>query len=133
MTLLKKRFWHKCLPVNFAKFLRTPFLQNKSTSGRLLLSPYREKLTPLANTCIRSATTLHRNIFIDNINKQLHSVQPPPLPPWPFLLEDGGGGVKLPTKFSKRGFRGSQFWEGVAGKEGVTFFRGLQFCHKRIN
>ena len=32
-TLLKKR---KCFPVNFAKFLRTPFLQN--TFGRLLLS-----------------------------------------------------------------------------------------------
>ena len=24
-TLLKKRFWHRCFPVNFAKFLRTPF------------------------------------------------------------------------------------------------------------
>ena len=24
-TLLKKRFWHKRIPVNFAKFLRTPF------------------------------------------------------------------------------------------------------------
>ena len=35
-TLLKKRLWHRCFPVNFAKFLRTPFLQN--TSGRLLLS-----------------------------------------------------------------------------------------------
>ena len=34
-TLLKKRLWHKCLPVNFAKFTRTPFLQN--ISGRLLL------------------------------------------------------------------------------------------------
>ena len=34
-TLLKKRLWQRCLPVNFAKFLRTPFLQ--STSGRLLL------------------------------------------------------------------------------------------------
>ena len=33
--LLKKRLWHRCFPVNFAKFLRTPFLQN--TSGRLLL------------------------------------------------------------------------------------------------
>ena len=28
-------FWHRCFPVNFAKFLSTPFLQN--TSGRLLL------------------------------------------------------------------------------------------------
>ena len=27
--------WHKCFPVNFEKFVRTPFLQN--TSGRLLL------------------------------------------------------------------------------------------------
>ena len=34
-TLLKKRLWRRCFPVNFAKFLRTPFLRN--TSGRLLL------------------------------------------------------------------------------------------------
>ena len=34
-TLLKKRFWHRCFLVNFAKFLRTPFLHN--TSWRLLL------------------------------------------------------------------------------------------------
>ena len=24
-ALLKKRLWHSCFPVNFAKFLRTPF------------------------------------------------------------------------------------------------------------
>ena len=24
-TLFKKRLWHRCFPVNFAKFLRTPF------------------------------------------------------------------------------------------------------------
>ena len=34
-TLLKKRLRHSCFPVNFAKFLRIPFLQN--TSRRLLL------------------------------------------------------------------------------------------------
>ena len=34
-TLLKKRLWHRCFPVNFVKFLRRPFLQN--TSWRLLL------------------------------------------------------------------------------------------------
>ena len=34
-TLLKKRLWHMCFPVNFAKFLRAPFLQN--ISRRLLL------------------------------------------------------------------------------------------------
>ena len=37
-TLLKKRLWYKCFPVNFAKFLRTPFLQN--TYGQLLLIFY---------------------------------------------------------------------------------------------
>ena len=26
-TLLKKKLWHWCFPVNFKKFLRTPFLQ----------------------------------------------------------------------------------------------------------
>ena len=31
--LLKKRLWHKCFPLNFAKFLRAPFSQK--TSGRL--------------------------------------------------------------------------------------------------
>ena len=34
-TLLKKRLWNRCFPLNFAKFLRTPFVQN--TSGRLPL------------------------------------------------------------------------------------------------
>ena len=29
-TLLKKNLWHRCSLVNFAKFLRTPFLQNTS-------------------------------------------------------------------------------------------------------
>ena len=24
-TLLKKRLWHRCFPMNFVKFLRTPF------------------------------------------------------------------------------------------------------------
>ena len=33
-SFLIKVFLHRCFPVNFANFLRTPFLQN--TSGRLL-------------------------------------------------------------------------------------------------
>ena len=33
--IFKKRLWHRCFPVNFVNFLRTPFFQN--TSGRLLL------------------------------------------------------------------------------------------------
>ena len=35
-TLLKKRLWQRYFPANFAKFVRTTFLQN--TSERLLLS-----------------------------------------------------------------------------------------------
>ena len=34
-TSLKKRLWHRCFPVDFAKFLWTPLLQN--TFGRLVL------------------------------------------------------------------------------------------------
>ena len=34
--LLKRGLWHRCFPLNFVKFLRTPFSQN--TYGRLLLS-----------------------------------------------------------------------------------------------
>ena len=36
--LFKKRLWHRCFPVNFAKIPRTLFLQNNS--GRLLLNIY---------------------------------------------------------------------------------------------
>ena len=37
-TLLKKRLWHRCFPVNFVKFLRTAFLQNNSGRLRLTIS-----------------------------------------------------------------------------------------------
>ena len=39
--------WHRCFPVNFAKFLRTPFQQD--TSRQLLLSFYKKILTNLKN------------------------------------------------------------------------------------
>ena len=31
-TLLKKRLWHRCFPVNFAKFSRTPFFRKQAAS-----------------------------------------------------------------------------------------------------
>ena len=34
LEAVAQRLWHRCFPVNLAKFLRTPFLQN--TSGQLL-------------------------------------------------------------------------------------------------
>ena len=30
-TLLKKRLWHRCFPVDFAKFIRTPFFTEHRT------------------------------------------------------------------------------------------------------
>ena len=35
-NFIKKRLWDRCFPVDFVKFVRTPFLQN--TSGQLLLN-----------------------------------------------------------------------------------------------
>ena len=35
-SFLKKKLYHRCFPVNFAKFIRAPFLQN--TSWQLLLT-----------------------------------------------------------------------------------------------
>ena len=42
-TLLKTRIWHSCFPVNFVKFLRTPFLQN--TSGGCSCTQRRNQIT----------------------------------------------------------------------------------------
>ena len=47
-TLLKKRLWHRCFPVNVAKFLRAPFLQN--SSGRLLLWKEGDHSPPLSKS-----------------------------------------------------------------------------------
>ena len=46
----KKRPWYKCFPVNFVKFSRTPFLQNKSV--RLLF----DSLCNSMNTLISFTT-----------------------------------------------------------------------------
>ena len=59
-TLLKKRLWCRCFPVNFVKFLGTPFLQN--TSGRLLLYVLKKYLL-----CILSRSHLvqtHHNYLL---------------------------------------------------------------------
>ena len=52
VALFKKRLWHSCFPVNFAKFLRTPFLQN--SSGRLFLN-------------IEISYINHKTVFINDI------------------------------------------------------------------
>ena len=51
-NFIKKRLWHRCFPVNFVKFLRTPFLQN--TSGGCFSTLFRglqfTSLVPLPGT-----------------------------------------------------------------------------------
>ena len=57
-NFIKKRLWHRCSPVNFAKILRTPFLQN--SSGRLLVEAHSklsqtskmEVFTKIVNSCL---------------------------------------------------------------------------------
>ena len=55
-TLLKKTLWHRCFPVNYAKFLRTCFLQNQlqNTSRRLLLylPPITATTVNVSDVCI---------------------------------------------------------------------------------
>ena len=51
VTLLKKRLWHRCCPVNFSKFLRTPSL-TEHLRWLLLKTPvnqpiFREELVDL--------------------------------------------------------------------------------------
>ena len=46
-TLLEKRFWHRCFPVNFVELLRTPFLH--STSGGCFCI-HRSRVKPFLKT-----------------------------------------------------------------------------------
>ena len=59
-TLLKKRLWHSCFPVNFAQFLRTSYLQN--TSGRLLLCFCASKMFVVVKSTVVSII-VYRNIW----------------------------------------------------------------------
>ena len=75
-TLLKKRLWHRCFPVNFAKFPRAPFLQNPS--GRLLLA----KIESFLNSELRSGVSklaFHLNARLPlkqpNATRNKHSVK----------------------------------------------------------
>ena len=42
-TLLKKRLWHKCFPVNFVKFLRTPFFHRTPLVAAFTFNIYEMK------------------------------------------------------------------------------------------
>ena len=55
--LLKKRLQHRCLPVNIAKFLGTPFLKN--ICERLILTRERFVQSVLKCSCLREREEFH--------------------------------------------------------------------------
>ena len=78
-TLSKNRLRQKCFPVNFAKFLRTPFL--KSTSGRLLLIDLRRlmEIQGIQNFVITAALPQYICTRRESIKKVIlttHSIEP---------------------------------------------------------
>ena len=46
-NFIQKRLWHRCFPVNFAKFLRTPFYYNRDFNYNELDSKVFERITNL--------------------------------------------------------------------------------------
>ena len=70
-TLLKKRLWHKCFPVNFVKFLRRSFLQ--STSGGVVLLVFLTSFGNLAWKVVNDySITTNRKIKV-RLNIQYNS------------------------------------------------------------
>ena len=79
-TLLKKKLWHRCFLVDFAKFLRTPFLWN--TSGRLLLKKLSEsfeenKNRPLSSPCcqVNPPCPWKKNLIGKKVAENLVSIE----------------------------------------------------------
>ena len=87
-TLLKKRLWHRCFPVNFVKFLRTSFLQN--TSGWLLLQEGSLNWWSRAETFITPPFCFILLSFYDKYYRSSH--------PEVFL---GEGVLKICSKFTE--------------------------------
>ena len=79
-TSLKNRLWPRCFPLNFEKFLKTPFLQ--STPERLLLyglqkySPSEQNVLQVSNNGIRTTSInllMLLLLFWTGIIPQVHS------------------------------------------------------------
>ena len=67
-TSLKKRLWHSCFPVNFAKLLRTPFLTEPL---RRLLLKYSRKLII---RILLKQKQLSRGILRKKYSENLHQI-----------------------------------------------------------
>ena len=75
VTLLKKRLWHRCFLVNFAKFLRTPFL-TEHLWWLLLRAPdfvSLPRLCTIQNTSNSLAKAHLRTPFLQNSSQWLLS------------------------------------------------------------
>ena len=65
-TLLKQRLWHSCFPVNFAKFLRIPFLTEHLRWLLLRFRLYLEEvtLTYWERMCLnKDSGKIERNVY----------------------------------------------------------------------
>ena len=62
-NFIKKRVWHGCFPVSFAKFLRTLFSQN--LSGRLRLGVSEVYLPSISDGAILSKLFLQKTYITD--------------------------------------------------------------------
>ena len=60
-TLLKKRLWHRCFPVNFAKLLRTPFPQ--TSIFRANISNFRVNVLDWKHLCSLVVRGHRKNVF----------------------------------------------------------------------
>ena len=80
-----------------------------------------------ACVCVRSNQSTSRKPHVSDLSKLI--VCTPSLSTWV-----RGGEVKPPTEFLKkgRGLGRISIFRGAAGKEGVTFFRGLQISQKKL-
>ena len=61
--LLKMRFWHRCFPVNFAKFLRTPFFIEHLRWWLLQIPGFHQISTRVAATWIKALHYLKSNQY----------------------------------------------------------------------
>ena len=65
-NFIKERPWHRCFPVNFVKFLTTPFSQN--TFGRLLLNTYTKLISCQCNIFHYRESLAFVNLFFDRFS-----------------------------------------------------------------
>ena len=77
-TLLKWRLWHRCFPVNFAKFVRTPFftehLRWLLLREHKLLHNFRNSLSPICNCRNAIESTKHCLFHCSNSKNERQSL-----------------------------------------------------------